>query len=153
MIELNTEAEILEVGGGILALAIQLASDGFKITTVEPVSEGFDDISWIMGKFSQIAQEEGVDFFLIRDCIENLTFDTKFEFVFSINVMEHLEDPYAVITQLSNSLTHLVNIGSSAPIMIFHMNHILQNGFGLDKTVVSISGLRKCLIHKIFIRP
>jgi 2-polyprenyl-3-methyl-5-hydroxy-6-metoxy-1,4-benzoquinol methylase len=43
--KLNSGAQILEVGGGILALAVQLASEGFMVTTVEPVGEGFTGIS------------------------------------------------------------------------------------------------------------
>jgi len=105
LIDLNSGAAILEVGGGILALAIQLASEGFRVTTVEPVGEGFDHISWIMEKYLQTAQEENIDFLLIRDSIENCSFDSKFEFIFSINVMEHLQNPYEVIAQLVNSLT------------------------------------------------
>jgi 2-polyprenyl-3-methyl-5-hydroxy-6-metoxy-1,4-benzoquinol methylase len=107
LIELDSGAEILEVGGGILALAIQLASEGFKVTTVEPVGEGFSDISWIMEIYSCIAEQENIDYLLIEEKIENCSFDGKFEFIFSINVMEHLHNPYEVITQLSNSLTTL----------------------------------------------
>ena len=54
--ELNVGAEILEVGGGILALSIQLASEGFKVTTVEPVVEGFTGIAYIMKVFLDIAK-------------------------------------------------------------------------------------------------
>jgi 2-polyprenyl-3-methyl-5-hydroxy-6-metoxy-1,4-benzoquinol methylase len=107
LIELDSGAEILEVGGGILALAIQLASEGFKVTTVEPVGEGFSDISWIMEIYSFIAEQENIDYLLIEEKVENCSFDSKFELIFSINVMEHLHNPYEVITQLSNSLTAL----------------------------------------------
>ena len=34
LVKLDKQAEILEVGGGILALSIQLASEGFRMTTV-----------------------------------------------------------------------------------------------------------------------
>ena len=56
LIELDSGAEVLEVGGGILALAIQLASEGFKVTSVEPVGEGFSGCSFIMSIFSKICQ-------------------------------------------------------------------------------------------------
>jgi len=105
LIDLDSGAEILEVGGGILALAVQLASEGFKVTTVEPVGEGFSDISWIMETYSSIAELENIDFVVRKESIENCSFDGKFKFIFSINVMEHLGSPYEVITQLSSSLT------------------------------------------------
>ena len=104
LIELNPRAEILEVGGGILALAIQLASEGFKVTTVEPIGEGFAGISFIMNIFTEIARKEDLSFNLIKLPIEECKFDQKFDFIFSINVMEHLHDPYSVIIQLRESL-------------------------------------------------
>ena len=104
LIELDSGAEILEVGGGILALAIQLASEGFKVTTVEPVSEGFTDISFIMNVYSEIARKEQLFFTLIKFPIEDCIFDHKFDFIFSINVMEHLNDPYMVLLQMVRTL-------------------------------------------------
>ena len=104
LIELDSGAEILEVGGGILALAIQLASEGFKVTTVEPVGEGFTGISFIMNIYSEIARIENLVFTLIKSPIEDCTFDHKFEFIFSINVMEHLNDPLLVLNQIKEIL-------------------------------------------------
>ena len=104
LIELNPRAEILEVGGGILALAIQLASEGFKVTTVEPIGEGFAGISFIMNIFTEIARKEDLSFNLIKLPIEECKFDQKFDFIFSINVMEHLHDPYSVLLQLVKNL-------------------------------------------------
>jgi 2-polyprenyl-3-methyl-5-hydroxy-6-metoxy-1,4-benzoquinol methylase len=102
--ELDSGAEILEVGGGILALAIQLASEGFKVTTVEPVGEGFSGILFIMSVFSEISKKESLAFELVESPIENCNFDHKFDFVFSINVMEHLRNPYLVLIQLVSLL-------------------------------------------------
>lgn len=102
--DLDYGAEILEVGGGVLALAVQLASEGFKVTTVEPVGEGFADISYIMNIFLEIAREEKIVFALIHSAIEDCTFDIKFDFIFSINVMEHLKDPYSVLIQIAQNL-------------------------------------------------
>ena len=102
--DLKPGAEILEVGGGILALAIQLASEGFKVTTVEPVGEGFNGISYIMKVFSDIAIQENVTFKLIESPIERCIFETKFDFIFSINVMEHLNEPFLVLNQIKGIL-------------------------------------------------
>jgi 2-polyprenyl-3-methyl-5-hydroxy-6-metoxy-1,4-benzoquinol methylase len=104
LIELDTGAEVLEVGGGILALAIQLASEGFRVTTVEPVGEGFSDISFIMKIFSKIAKDEKLTFELIESPIEVCLFDHEFDFIFSINVMEHLKNPYLVLDQMVSTL-------------------------------------------------
>jgi SAM-dependent methyltransferase len=104
LIELDTGAHILEVGGGILALTIQLAYEGFKVTTVEPVGEGFSGISFIMKIYSEIASRENLIFKLIEAPIEDCAFDDKFDFIFSINVMEHLKDPYSVLLQMVETL-------------------------------------------------
>jgi SAM-dependent methyltransferase len=104
LIELNSGDEILEIGGGILALAVQLASEGFRVTTVEPMGQGFTGISFIMNKFSEIAQDEKLTFNLMEFPIEDCEFDNKFNFIFSINVMEHLKDPYAILKQMNNAL-------------------------------------------------
>lgn len=104
LIELDTGAEILEIGGGILALAIQLTHEGYKVTTVEPVSEGFSGIDFIMKVFLEIAKREDLMFELIKSPIEICTFNNKFNFIFSINVMEHLKDPYSVLLQLVETL-------------------------------------------------
>lgn len=90
--------------GGVLALAIQLTYEGFKVTTVEPVGEGFSGISFIMKIFSEIASREDLIFKLIEAPIEDCTFDDKFSFIFSINVMEHLQDPYSVLLQMVETL-------------------------------------------------
>jgi SAM-dependent methyltransferase len=104
LIGLKPGAEILEVGGGVLALAIQLASEGFKVTTVEPIGEGFAEISFIMNIFTEIATKEDLIFNLIKLPIEDCKFDQEFDFIFSINVMEHLKDPYSVINKLRKDL-------------------------------------------------
>jgi 2-polyprenyl-3-methyl-5-hydroxy-6-metoxy-1,4-benzoquinol methylase len=100
LVELNAGAEILEVGGGITALAIQLASEGFNVTTVEPVGEGFSDISFIIQIFSQIAIKENILFNFIGSPIEECRFSQQFDFIFSINVMEHLHDPYSALEHI-----------------------------------------------------
>lgn len=90
--------------GGILALAIQLASEGFKVTTAEPVGEGFGGITLVMRIFTEIARKEELKINLITPPIEDCTFDCNFDFIFSINVMEHLRDPYSVLIQIAEIL-------------------------------------------------
>ena len=104
LMALDPGAEILEVGGGILALTVQLASEGFVVTSVEPIGEGFSDISFIMNIYSKVASQEGLNYTLIDLPIENCIFSRRFDLVFSINVMEHIRDPYAVILQISKVL-------------------------------------------------
>jgi 2-polyprenyl-3-methyl-5-hydroxy-6-metoxy-1,4-benzoquinol methylase len=104
--KMDTDSEILEVGGGILALTVQLASEGFKVTTVEPVGEGFSNIAYLMNMYLRIAEQENIRFNFIDSPIENSQFSNKFDFIFSINVMEHLRNPYSVVVHLLKYLNH-----------------------------------------------
>jgi 2-polyprenyl-3-methyl-5-hydroxy-6-metoxy-1,4-benzoquinol methylase len=99
LLKLDNGAQILEIGGGILALATQLASEGFKVSSVEPIGEGFSGIAIIMQIFSEIMENKDTIFELIETPIEDYEPDKKFDFIFSVNVMEHLKDPYSVLLQ------------------------------------------------------
>lgn len=104
LLELDEGAEILEVGGGILALAVQLASEGYKITTVEPVGDGFNGITFIMKVYLDISLKENLDINLVESPIEDFCDSRSFDFIFSINVMEHVKDPYSVLLKLTKIL-------------------------------------------------
>jgi 2-polyprenyl-3-methyl-5-hydroxy-6-metoxy-1,4-benzoquinol methylase len=112
--ELKIGSKILEVGGGILALAIQLASEGFDVTTVEPIGEGFDHILFMSDVYKQISQNEDLRIKVIEKPIEDCQFDVKFDFIFSINVMEHLKNPYSAFIKIVDTLksggTFLMNL-------------------------------------------
>ena len=81
-----------------------MASEGFKVTSVEPVGEGFTGISFIMDTFLEIARKEDLFFTLIKSPIEDCKFNHIFDFIYSINVMEHLKDPYSVLLQMMTNL-------------------------------------------------
>jgi SAM-dependent methyltransferase len=102
--ELDSGTKILEIGGGILGLAIQLASEGFEVTTVEPVGKGFSGVSFIMEVYLEIARHENLSFNFIKSPIEECEFNHEFDFIFSINVMEHLENPFSVLLQMTHAL-------------------------------------------------
>lgn len=68
------------------------------------MGDGFSGIAFIMNIFSKIAKAENVTYNLMEAPIEDCTFDHKFDFIFSINVMEHLKDPYTVLIQMSKAL-------------------------------------------------
>jgi len=102
--DLDLNSTILEVGGGTMALSIQLLSEGYKITSVEPLGKGFSEISFLMNVYLEVARAENICLTIIPKPIESLTFNQAFDFVFSINVMEHLTDPYGVLIQINEML-------------------------------------------------
>ena len=91
---LKSGSKILEVGGGILALSLQLASEGYSVSAVEPISEGFDHL--------KLQDQECNEFNFINSKIEDTEFNSKFNFAFSINVMEH-------VTEIEKVLNHIMN--------------------------------------------
>ena len=107
LLQVKDGGEVLEVGGGILALAVQLASEGFKVTTVEPIAEGFSSLDYILNVYLRIASEQKIELEFLNVPIEECRFDKKFDFIYSINVMEHLRDPYFVIRKLAETLSSM----------------------------------------------
>lgn len=104
--KMDVDSEILEVGGGMLALTVQLASEGFRVTTVEPVGEGFSNMAYLMNLYLKIAETENIRFDFINAPIENSRFQKKFDYIFLINVMEHLKNPYSVVIHLMKYLSN-----------------------------------------------
>jgi 2-polyprenyl-3-methyl-5-hydroxy-6-metoxy-1,4-benzoquinol methylase len=113
--KIDPHAEILEVGGGILALTVQLASEGFEVTTVEPVGKGFTNIGYLINMYLRIAEQENIRFNFIESPIEKSQFQNKFDFIFSINVMEHLKDPFSVVIHLMKYLNKFGKIRFFCP--------------------------------------
>lgn len=100
---LKPGSRILEIGGGVLALAVQLANEGFEVTSVEPAGGGFGEIPFLMQIYSNL-NEKQEHLHIIALPIEECQFNAKFHYIFSINVMEHLHDPYAVTWDIMNYL-------------------------------------------------
>jgi SAM-dependent methyltransferase len=83
---LSKKNKILEVGGGIHLLSSYLVQEGYDITSIEP------------GKFTsftdnirkQILNKNNLKFFTTS--LENFKTDQKYDFIFSMNVLEHTED-------------------------------------------------------------
>lgn len=103
---LSKNSEIMEVGAGILSLATQLASEGYKVTAIEPAAIGFSSIEFILQKYLEQSKNENVSFSFVNKQVELCNFDHHFDFIYSINVMEHLQNPYQVIIDLCQNLTY-----------------------------------------------
>jgi 2-polyprenyl-3-methyl-5-hydroxy-6-metoxy-1,4-benzoquinol methylase len=95
---------ILEVGAGILALSTQLSREGFKVTAVEPIQEGFEEINFIMNLYLTLSINDGIGLKLVKSQIELSQFTEKFDYIFAFNVFEHISKPYEVVKQLKSEL-------------------------------------------------
>ncbi len=99
--QLPSSAALLEVGGGVFILSCQLASEGFAVTAIEPTGDGF-------GAFKQLGDIvlalAPVKPNISRCMAEDFASKERFDFAFSVNVMEHVDSPAEVITRISNVL-------------------------------------------------
>jgi SAM-dependent methyltransferase len=90
LIRLDRGAAILEVGAGLMLLSCQLAAEGFKVTALEPVGEGFSEFKELQKIVLAYAQKRGIEPAILAIPVEQLNAQGEFDFAFSVNVMEHV---------------------------------------------------------------
>jgi SAM-dependent methyltransferase len=83
-------AAILEVGAGLMLLSCQLAQEGFRVTALEPVGEGFSSFSELQKLVLAYAGKRGIAPDVLAIPVEQLDAQSRFDFAYSINVMEHV---------------------------------------------------------------
>ena len=89
---LKDGATILEVGGGLMILSCQLMREGYAVTSIEPIGIGFSSFADLQKIILEYAADNGIKPRIITTPVEQLTIEEEFDFAFSINVMEHIED-------------------------------------------------------------
>jgi hypothetical protein len=102
--ELSKGSNVLEVGAGLMLLSCQLVRAGFKVTAVEPFGEGFSVFSSLQLLILKYAKEKGYLPTIISLPIEALTINNTFNFAYSVNVMEHVEDVPLAICNITHAL-------------------------------------------------
>jgi 2-polyprenyl-3-methyl-5-hydroxy-6-metoxy-1,4-benzoquinol methylase len=101
---LPTGSQIFEVGAGPQALSAQVAAQGMTVTAIEPSGSGFSIMAELGKNVRSIATKSGVTYNLIETTGEEFFQSDAFEFAFSINVMEHVENTTAVLDNVLASL-------------------------------------------------
>jgi SAM-dependent methyltransferase len=97
----DANAALLEVGGGAFLLSCQLAAEGFVITAIEPTGVGFGEFR----RLGEIVLELAAVRPTIAPCkAEDFISDERFDFAFSLNVMEHVDMPDEAIARVSEVL-------------------------------------------------
>lgn len=97
-------AEVLEVGAGSLLLSCQLVREGFRVTALEPLGEGFSHFNRLRKLVLERAESLECVPHILDVCAEDISSESSFDYAFSINVMEHVNDVYAVIARVGASL-------------------------------------------------
>lgn len=96
--------KLLEIGAGSFLLTSYLAYLGFNITALEPVSGGFELFSSIQQTVLEYCKLNNINFNIIDSNAEDFISSEKFDFIFSINVLEHIKEPFMAIDKMKNVL-------------------------------------------------
>lgn len=102
--QLQPAASIIEVGAGSLILSCQLLREGYQITALEPIGEGFNHFRALQDVVLKVADNADKPLAMIDSPAEQLNVDSRFDYAFSINVMEHVSDEKQVITNVLKAL-------------------------------------------------
>ena len=97
-------ATLLEVGAGCFLLSCQLVREGYQVTAVEPTGSGFSHFNRMRRLILERAQSLGCLPMVLDIPAERLSERNCFDFAFSINVMEHVEDIGATLASVSAGL-------------------------------------------------
>lgn len=90
-------ARVLEVGAGALLLSCALQGAGFQVTAVEPMGSGFSHMARLQRLVLDYARGLGRVADVLEIPAEQIEPQPVFDYAFSINVMEHVDDPPGVL--------------------------------------------------------
>jgi 2-polyprenyl-3-methyl-5-hydroxy-6-metoxy-1,4-benzoquinol methylase len=104
--QLPSGAKILEVGAGSLMLSCVLVSEGYTVTALEPVGSGFSHFARLQSIVASYAARQSVLPELMTSSGEELDAVDRFDYAFSVNVMEHVNDVALVLERVHAALRH-----------------------------------------------
>jgi 2-polyprenyl-3-methyl-5-hydroxy-6-metoxy-1,4-benzoquinol methylase len=116
---LTKGATVLEVGAGSLLLSCQLVREGFKVTALEPLGDGFSHFERMRTLILERAEIHDCAPQILNQRAEELTIKDSFDYAFSINVMEHVSDVMAVIANIGASLRPAASYRFTCPNYLF----------------------------------
>lgn len=112
-------AAVLEVGAGSLLLSCQLVREGFSVTALEPLGEGFSHFERFRELILERADALGCVPHMLNQRAEQLSIKDSFDYAFSINVMEHVSNVKAVIANVGYSLRAAASYRFTCPNYLF----------------------------------
>jgi SAM-dependent methyltransferase len=101
---LSQGSKIVEIGAGSLLLSCQLVREGFDIVAVEPIGEGFGHFSRMQELIILHAKKHSYMPSMLNLPAEVLNKISCFDYAFSINVMEHVNDVNLCLNAIGKSL-------------------------------------------------
>lgn len=116
---LKPGARIVEVGAGAFLLSCQLAREGFEVTALEPTGSGFSHFDQLRQLVRERAASLGCLPRVVDLPAEAFTERTVYDFAFSVNVMEHVDDVSRVMANIANSLVAGASYRFTCPNYLF----------------------------------
>lgn len=101
---LPPSARVLDVGAGSMLLSCALQRAGVHVTALEPAVPGFSHLDRLRAMVLDASAEKGVVPEWMSIPAEILTLESTFEYAFSINVMEHVDNVALVIARVLTAL-------------------------------------------------
>lgn len=95
---------ILEVGAGLTLVSCQLIRQGYRVSALEPIGDGFSSFRALQDVVLQLAAARHVLPEVLAIPIERLELQNCFDLAFSVNVMEHVDDVDKAIECVGRSL-------------------------------------------------
>jgi 2-polyprenyl-3-methyl-5-hydroxy-6-metoxy-1,4-benzoquinol methylase len=101
---LPRRARVLDVGAGSMLLSCALERAGVQVTALEPVAPGFSHLDRLRAMVLDVAAGTGSVPRQLRIPAEALAVEATFDYAFSINVMEHVDNVALVIARVLAAL-------------------------------------------------
>ena len=101
---LPTGSSVLEIGAGMLLLSCALQAAGYRVSALEPIGSGFSHMDRLRQIVWDFATRQGSAPKLDSIKAEQLDRDREFDYAFSINVMEHVDDVALVLRRVWSAL-------------------------------------------------
>jgi SAM-dependent methyltransferase len=96
--------DVLEVGAGSCLLSAYLASQGLRVTALEPLGSEFNFFTDLQTRVIDFCRRREIPLQLIRTSAEQLGLVGDFDVVFTINALEHMRDPLRSIDNMYRAL-------------------------------------------------
>ena len=97
-------SRVLEIGAGPQVLTCKVSSQNVTVTAIEPFGQGFSIMRELGNMVSVIAGEQDIKYDFIETNGESFVKPQYFDFAYSINVMEHVDDVNLVLENVIASL-------------------------------------------------
>lgn len=117
--QLEKGAKVMEVGAGSLLLSCQLVREGFMVVALEPVGDGFSHFERLRELILERAEALGCVPQMLNQFAEELSLTNYFDYCFSINVMEHVNDVKTVVANIGASLRPAARYRFTCPNYLF----------------------------------